>query len=78
MLGEPGLDATEERYKLPDVVHQSEWESLKRGGKFILKPGSKMNKQILLLLLGAPRVGKKTLLRSVCRRLLPESVSVTK
>ena len=77
MLGEPGLVATEERDKLPDVVHQSEWESLKRDGKFILKPGSKMNWQILLLLMEAARVGKKTFSRSVCLRLLPESVSVT-
>lgn len=42
-VGRARLVATEERDKLPDVVHQSEWESLKRDGKFILKPGSKMN-----------------------------------
>lgn len=49
----------------PDAVHQSNWASLKREGKFVIKPGRNMDEQILILIVGAPGVGKKTLIKRV-------------
>ncbi|PVH69900.1 P-loop containing nucleoside triphosphate hydrolase protein [Cadophora sp. DSE1049] len=63
--GIPGPEVAEERDTMPDAVHQSNWGSLKRDDKFVLRPECRMDKQILLLVMGAPGVGKKTLLKSL-------------
>lgn len=63
--GISGSDPGVERATILDAIHESKWGSLKRDGKFVLKPDCNMDKQILLLVMGAPGVGKKTLLNSL-------------
>ena len=51
---------------VPHAVHESGWALLKQSGNFNIKTGFATDRQSLVLVLGAPNIGKKALVRCVC------------
>lgn len=65
-LDDLGYIAAEGQETIPNAVHESNWDLLKRDSQFNARTECKMDKHILLFIMGSSGVGKKTLLKSVC------------